>query len=211
MKTKKELRKETLQKRDELDFNEQKIKSHNIANQVCLMKEFQNADKALLFASYKSEVNTEEIFHTAQARGKEMYFPKVMGKEMEFFQVQKKEDLLEGYRGIREPKEDENRKFKLQKGEKIFILMPGAVFDEDGNRIGYGGGYYDKFLQKLKDKLEGNMTEMNHVSIVAVAFDCQIVARGQIQSEIHDWNVQYIVTESGIIAVPEKAERCRRI
>ena len=122
MKTKKELRKEILQIRDSLHSDEQKIKSHKITNQVCLMKEFQDADKVLLFASYKSEVNTEEIFHTAQAQGKEMYFPKVIGKEMEFFQVQEEEDLLEGYRGIREPKEDENRKFKPQTGDKIFIL-----------------------------------------------------------------------------------------
>lgn len=205
MKTKKELRKEILQRRDALYLDEQKISSHKIAEQVCLMKEFQNADKVLLFASYKSEVNTEEIFRAAQEQGKEMYFPKVIGKEMEFFQVQKKEDLLEGYRGIREPKEDENRKFKPQAGDKIFILVPGAVFDEAGNRIGYGGGYYDKFLQKLKDKMEDSMMEMNGVSIVAVAFDCQIVERGQIQSEIHDWKVQYIVTEANVIATSEKA------
>ena len=207
MKTKKELRKEILQRRDTLHLDKQKINSHKIAEQVCSMEEFQNADKVLLFASYKSEVNTEEIFHTAQTQGKELYFPKVIGKEMDFFRVQEKEDLIEGYRGIWEPEEDEKRKFKPKTGDRIFILMPGAVFDEDGNRIGYGGGYYDKFLQRLKDKMEDCLMEMNAVSIVAVAFDCQIVARGQIQSEVHDWRVQYIVTESRTITIKNKNQR----
>lgn len=184
MKSKKELRKEILQLRDALTEEERREKSHIIAEKVIAQNEFLEADEVLLFASYHSEVDTCEIFRAARVAGKDIYYPKVVGKEMEFYLVEKEEDLVEGYRGIREPEAIPEKKFIPQQNHKICVIIPGAVFDEDCNRIGYGGGYYDKFLQKIKDFA---------VYKVAVAFDCQMVEKGLIPVELYDIKPDYIV------------------
>lgn len=197
MKSKAELRKEILQRRDALSFEERFDKSRQIAQKVIGQAAFQEADALLLFASYKSEVDTTEIFETAKKLGKDIYYPKVLGKQMEFYRVQKKEDLVEGYRGIREPEANAQLQFRPAENDKILVLMPGAVFDAEGNRIGYGGGYYDKFLQKIETILgnERKLTE-NPVCKMAVAYECQIVEIGQIPSDVYDKKVDYIITEA---------------
>lgn len=196
MKSKKELRREILQRRDALDAEERKIKSAQITEQICQMKEFIEADKVLLFASYKSEVDTTEIFKAAQRLRKDIFYPKVIGKEMEFYKIKTKADLIEGYRGILEPEANPAQKFVPITKEKICILMPGAVFDSEGNRIGYGGGYYDKFLYQLETIMKNeDATPSQQICKMAVAFQCQIVDVGSIICQDHDIKVDYIVTE----------------
>lgn len=199
MKTKQELRKEILQLRDALTVEERQVKSHRIAEDIIALREFEEADKVLLFASYKSEVDTSEIFEAAQNASKDIYYPKVICKEMEFYQVQEKEDLLEGYRGIREPEADTQKVFRPLSTDKIFILMPGAVFDKEGNRIGYGGGYYDKFLQRMESIL-GNEEVIfdQQICKTAIAFQCQMVDIGQIINQEHDIKPDYVITEEQI-------------
>ena len=70
--------------------------------------------------------------------------------------------------------------------------MPGAVFDVEGNRIGYGGGYYDKFLQKLEIEFS---TQQREVYKIAVAFECQMTELGNIISETYDIKPNCIITE----------------
>lgn len=199
MRNKAELRKEILQFRDELSIEVRQEKSSQIAEQVTAHKGFQEADKVLLFASFKSEVDTTEIFEAALQIGKQVFFPKVIGKEMEFYQVLKEKDLIEGYHGIREPKAEEKKKFVPMPEEKIFILMPGTVFDEAGGRIGYGGGYYDKFIQRLETEIP-----KENLCTLAVAFECQMAALGEIPREEHDMKPDYIVTETRNITIQHK-------
>ena len=181
MKSKAELRKEILKLRAALNEEEWQQKSNAITEQVLAQKEFQEADTVLLFASYKSEVDTGGIFQAALQANKKIFFPKVEGKEMSFYQVTKETDLVERYRGIPEPKADGQSRFFPNPEEKVFVLMPGAVFDKNGGRIGYGGGYYDRFLQWLESQVpKGNVWK------VAIAFSCQIVECGVIPREMHD-------------------------
>lgn len=187
MRTKKELRKEILQLRNALNVEARKEKSHLIAEKVIAQSEFIETDKILLFASFKSEVDTCEIFQAAREAGKAVYFPKIIGKEMKFYQVEKEDDLTEGQWGIREPQLIPEKEFVPQAVDKICIIMPGVVFDIEGNRIGYGGGYYDKFLQQLENGYK-----------LAIAFDCQLVDRGQIVGEQHDVKADCVVTEKYI-------------
>lgn len=192
LKSKKELRNEILRLRDALSEEERNEKSHHIAEKVIAQKEFTEADKVLLFASFKSEVGTQEIFEAARTAGKSVYYPKILGKEMEFFLVEKAEDLSEEYWGIREPEAILERKFFANPEEKICVIMPGAVFDVEGNRIGYGGGYYDKFLQKLEIEFS---TQQREVYKIAVAFECQMTELGNIISETYDIKPNCIITE----------------
>lgn len=196
MKSKKELRKEILRLRDALSLEERREKSHIIAEKVIAQKAFKEADKILLFASYKSEVDTAKIFETVQKLSKDVYYPKVMGEEMEFYKVEREADLIEGYCGIREPEATPNKKFIPQPNDKICVIMPGAVFDKEGNRIGYGGGYYDKYLQWLESFYVEDIEKTDkHIYKIAVAFECQLVEVGQIASDQHDIKVDFIVTE----------------
>lgn len=199
MKTKQELRKEILQKRDSLTPEERSEKSKRITERVVVHENFREADVILLFSSYKSEVDTTGIFAVARRDGKEVFYPKVQGKEMDFYKVESERDLIEGYRGIREPEADSGKIFTLLMDKKICVIMPGAVFDEAGNRIGYGGGYYDKFLEKLEVSREGAETTPN-VYKIAVAFECQIVEVGLIPNETYDKVVDDVITESRILS-----------
>lgn len=193
MKTKKELRKEVLQKRDALSIEERREKSKKITEQITSQEAFAQADVLLLFASYKSEVDTKAIFETAIEQKKEVYYPKIIGKEMEFYRVFEQADLAEEVRGIREPLAIEENRYIPSEQKKVCVIMPGAVFDMEGNRIGYGGGYYDKYLKKLEAKMPKEM-----MTKLAIAFDCQLVEIGKILSEEHDRKPDFLVTESRI-------------
>jgi len=200
LKSKTELRKDILRLRDALTLEEREQKSHEIMEKVVAKKEFIEADNILLYASYKSEVDTTEIFRAACIAGKAVYYPKVIDKEMEFFKVETEVDLIEGYRGIREPKVNFEKQLQPALTNKICAIMPGTVFDEECNRIGYGGGYYDKYLQRLEAELQLKDTDIkDYVYKMALAFECQIVEAGRMISELHDIKVNCIVTEKRII------------
>ena len=215
-KIKTELRKEILKRRDDLTSEQRHNKSNKIVQSLVVQKAFLEADIILLFASYKSEVETGHIFHAAREAGKQVYYPKVLGKEMEFYLVEQEDDLLEGYRGILEPEENVEKQFRYEKvlecsesckSEKsddsktvikICVIMPGAVFDKEGNRIGYGGGYYDKYLERLEEE---KFISKVHVTKIAVAFECQIVENGKIVQEFHDIKPNCIITENDIFYI----------
>ena len=202
MKTKKQLRTEILSIRKNLTPEEQLVKSHSIASKLVECTEFQQADKILLYAANKSEVNTTEIHEEARRLGKSIYYPKVEGNEMEFYYVQDLTELQEGFRGIREPIASNETRISIDPNDKICIIMPGAVFDNDGNRIGYGGGYYDKYLQKLNFNPSENKTNLYDTTIarkqivsIAICYECQIVRTGIIPVEEFDVKYNLLITE----------------
>lgn len=187
---KQELRKYVLKIRDEIPKSQRKEKSKAIVQSVISCHEFQEAHKCLLFSSFRSEVDTTELIRYALSCGKKVYLPKVRGKEMEFYGISSMEDLRDGYQGILEPDENLSTKFISKQNEKIFVLMPGAVFDKNGGRVGYGGGFYDKYLAKLNEEVKPE-----DLHKVAVAFECQMVEDGVIQREDHDITPDCIITE----------------
>lgn len=199
METKKEIRKQILQKRNALSDLERQQKSEEIVQKVIASEAFQNSDVFLLFSSYKSEVDVTKLIKYTLLLGKRVYLPKVIGLEMEFYQIFSMLELEDGYCGIREPKVELSRMFQPKKGERIFILLPGAAFDKEGGRIGYGKGFYDRFLQKLeKIILKENFYK------IAVAFCCQIVDNGRIIRENHDILPDYVITEQEILCISNK-------
>ena len=199
MTTKKQLRKEVLQLRDSLTELERKEKSDSITKRVSSINEFCDADQYLLFASFRSEVDTSSLLSQALESHKPVYVPKVLGKEMKFYQIESLDELEQGYQGIPEPREEKHREFEPIPDQKLFVLVPGAVFDKEGGRIGYGGGFYDKFLESLENKVpRENLCKM------AVAYGCQIIESGIIPQESYDISPDYIVTEDACIRIPNK-------
>lgn len=148
------LRMEARKRRDALSEEQRIGLSQVIMNRLWQWEPFLNAKVILSYASFRSEVYTDEINERLLAEGKTLYFPKVFSEvahKMEFYPVTCMEELVCGYQGIREPKSgiplfsDEKADYK-----NYVMLMPGLAFDEDGNRLGYGGGYYDYYLARYK-------------------------------------------------------------
>ena len=162
---KKLLRKEILSRRDALTEAERERGKLLITERILGHQWYYLSDKILSFVSYGSEICTTEILENALQDGKEVYVPKVEGREMEFYRIRSLTELKEGYKGIREPQGNtQSYVFTPENAAGSLFLMPGSVFDPLGNRLGYGGGFYDRYLE---DK------EALRLRSIAVGFRCQ--------------------------------------
>ncbi|SFP44756.1 5-formyltetrahydrofolate cyclo-ligase [Butyrivibrio proteoclasticus] len=177
------IRKEVLEKRNLLSVEAIEEKSSLIAEKLFGLKEYVDAENILIYASMKSEVITDGIIEHSLESGKKVFCPKCTDKNnglMEFIQIEMLSDLKAGYMGIREPEINESSKIFLGPTEKTLVIIPGVAFDKKGNRIGYRGGYYDRFLSKY-----------NGIMSVALAFTEQIIE--VVPSEIHDIPVDMVL------------------
>lgn len=110
---------------------------------------YADAPLVLAYVSYSNEVDTRRVIEAALEAGKRVAVPRVSAgkKSMAFFEIGSLDDLAEGYKGILEPREGLNGPLGTKDLCGSVCLVPGLVFDAQGHRIGYGGGYYDRFLQ----------------------------------------------------------------
>lgn len=184
METKAEIRKRILEVRKGLSDEEAATKSEAIVQKVIKTPEYKEADNILLYADYCREVMTRGIFEDALLHRKRIYFPKVdkMTNTMEFYQIISLCQLERGYMDILEPREDIKMRYKFQPREDTLAVLPGVAFDTSGYRLGYGKGFYDKFLANRRQ-----------ISTMALAFSCQII--DEIPRDVHDIKMDKIVTE----------------
>ena len=103
---------------------------------------YQQAETIYFYLPYNQEVRTLPMIEKAFADGKRVAVPKVYGDVMRFIYIEDLSGIAKGSFGIPEPVADE----PVANDPKALILMPGLAFDREGHRIGYGGGYYDKYL-----------------------------------------------------------------
>ena len=94
------------------------------------------------YLPYNQEVRTTPMLRRALAEGKQVAVPKVYGEEMRFILLEDLDQVEKGYCGIPEPLADG----PVASDPHALVLMPGLAFDPQGHRLGYGGGFYDKFL-----------------------------------------------------------------
>lgn len=195
---KKDLRKIILEKRNALSRQEQQEKSLCIIRQILQWNIYKEAANVLCYVSYQSEVQTQELIRHALTQEKKIFCPKVLGRDaMEFYRIMDMAELEPGCHGILEPQENRTGFFflqKQQKGEKTIMLLPGVVFDKNCNRIGYGGGYYDRYLEQCC-----NLIQEGKLHTAALAYKVQIV-EAMITQE-HDVGVEVIVTEEGMFGI----------
>jgi len=177
MESKKDIRKRLLDKRNLITDKEWEEKSRCIYEKVVTHPFFLEADAVYCYVDYRREVGTRSIIKQAWKLGKKVAVPKVNDSEMEFYYIQCLDDLQEGYKGIPEPKP-----IDLAMDDKVLVIMPGAAFDTKCNRIGYGKGYYDKYLR----------AHLNYKTI-AIAFELQMV--DEIPIEPYDICPNMIITE----------------
>jgi 5-formyltetrahydrofolate cyclo-ligase len=183
------LRKKILDARFALTPEERRAKSREIEQKVFGLPEFRNAARVMFYASFQSEVETHSMIRRALAEGKLVVLPKVKGKELELLEIANFDrDVSPGAWGIPEP--DQGKPAVVQ--DIGLIVVPGAVFDERGNRVGYGAGFYDKLLAQYQ-----GMT-------AALAFELQVVPR--VPADAHDVPVKKIVTEKRVIETSIKIQ-----
>jgi 5-formyltetrahydrofolate cyclo-ligase len=184
METKKELRKRMLDVRNNMTDDTVRLKSELIVQKVLQTPEYDEADNILLYADYCHEVGTVKIFEDALRRGKRVYYPKcdALTNTMEFYRISYITQLEKGYKGIMEPREVETLRYRLNRKEDTLIIVPGVAFDISGYRLGYGKGFYDRFLMNKRQ-----------ISTMALAFSDQII--DELPHDTYDIKMDKIVTE----------------
>jgi 5-formyltetrahydrofolate cyclo-ligase len=151
-------------------------KSQKLLQQFLATDLYRNAATLYGYMSYNQEVRTLPILEQALRDGKRVAVPKCYGDEMRFIYLDDLTQVEKGYAGIPEPIADG----PVADDETALVLMPGLAFTEDGQRIGYGGGFYDRFLSR----------EPNHPT-AALCFDFQMVA--EIPTEEFDIPVDLVL------------------
>lgn len=121
--------------------------SECLARQFFATSHYQKAETLYGYLPYNQEVRTVPILEQALKDGKKVAVPKVYGDTMRFIYLEDLNAVEKGYAGIPEPVADG----PVARDEKALVLMPGLAFDAQGHRIGYGGGFYDKFLTAEPD------------------------------------------------------------
>lgn len=187
---KKQLRKNGLARRNALSKEECEERSKVIAGKVIELEEFKKSNRILLYAPIRNEVEMEGIYCEAKRLNKDIYYPRVQGKEMQFYLIDNSTEFETSAYGICEPIPDSTVSFVPEKDDMVLVIVPGVVFDCAGNRIGYGGGYYDNYLHRLE-----KIVSAEQICKVAIAYENQLVETGLIEKEMHDVRMDYVITE----------------
>ncbi len=193
---KKDIRMRMLQQRKSLPA--MKIAEDSLKIQQCLLQSplWEKARSIALYMAKKEEVQTHLLFEQAVLQGKKLYLPRCKAHaygEMDFVHCTSEEDMAPGFYGIMEPTE-----FAMQRSGAVLtaqegvwpldiLLVPGVAFDTKGFRIGFGGGYYDRFLCALQGQ---------HTVCVGAAFSWQILP--SLPHETWDMPIQALVSEEGL-------------
>ncbi len=189
------IRKKILSLRNEMPLEFREEKSSIILQTLYGMERYKEAAVILTYVDYQSEVITTPLLAKALTDNKQVFTPRVSGEEMGFYRISGTEDLAEGYKGIREPIcgvgfADGIGTYKAsEEAEGVLMLMPGAVFDKNGHRIGYGKGFYDRYLKRLKE------AGIN-VYKIAFCYECQLLS--EVPYESHDVSADMVITEAGV-------------
>ncbi len=191
---KRKLRQEFLNRRDSLSRDEIDSKSEKIENELFALPEFRRAKTVMFYVSFRSEVETEKMIRNALNLRKRVVVPVVDGEKIEAIEIKNFEkELTEGSFGIKEPKKELRK--RVDQKEIDLVVVPGVVFDKTGGRLGYGRGYYDRFLKSKS--IELRMAGSPQRALIGLAFDLQITRKIPLVEK--DVRVDKIVTESGTI------------
>ena len=144
---KKALRAEIRAQKRAMTAQEIEEKSAALAKAFYETAEYKNAKTIYGYLPYNQEVRTTQMLAHALADGKQVAVPKVYGDEMKFILLSDLGQVAKGYAGIPEPIADG----PVAADPTALVLMPGLAFDPEGHRLGYGGGFYDKFLAAEPD------------------------------------------------------------
>ena len=173
---KKELRRAIREKKRAMTEEEIVSRSEQLAQLFFASEAYQNAKTIYGYMPYNQEVRTVPMLEQALRDGKRVAVPKCYGDEMKFIFLDDLTKVEKGYANIPEPIADE----PIADDETALVLMPGLAFDPQGHRIGYGGGFYDKFLA----------AEPDHPTL-ALCYEFQMLP--SLETDAHDIPVDYVL------------------
>jgi 5-formyltetrahydrofolate cyclo-ligase len=181
------LRAEALRRRDAIPLLVRKVKERAISERLRALEAYRQSRTILFYVSFRSEVETRDLISAALESGKAVLVPRVHKDEaaLKIYEIKGLEELAPGYMGIPEPEARAERLRDI--AEVDLVVVPGAAFDDKGNRLGYGKGYYDKLLS----------SEAARPALVALAFEEQMVET--IPAEAHDIGMDTIITDRRVI------------
>ena len=184
---KQELRKKLLDRRDAISSDRKTQKESAINESLFDLDIIRNARCLLMYASFRSEVDTSKYLYDVITSGKKLVLPLVdrKHKTLRLYEVKDTSELVSGYMGISEPGVTKDREVALK--DIDMVIIPGTGFDPQGNRLGYGGGYYDRLLSN----------SVKHIPTIALAFEEQIEEK--IPAEPHDIKMDIIITDKRVI------------
>lgn len=125
------------------NIKDKQKQDNKIFNKIIKLEEYEQSDLILTYVSLKDEVDTIELIKYSLKNGKKVAVPKCEGDDIVFYYISSFEDLEEGNFGILEPKTNES----INNFDNSICIIPGVAFDKQNNRIGYGRGFYDRFLE----------------------------------------------------------------
>ncbi|MEI3336773.1 MAG: 5-formyltetrahydrofolate cyclo-ligase [Clostridium sp.] len=180
---KKEIRKNMISKRDNILKEEKEIMDKNIILKLKESEYYKKSKNIFIYLGFGSEIDTMSYIQEFINEGKHIFIPRtdIKTKKMEAVEITSLEGLRENKYGILEP---DDSKEEFYKNNLDLIILPGVAFDLVGKRIGYGGGYYDRYLENIDKK----------IMKVALIYDFQLLEN--VPAEEHDIKADYIITET---------------
>lgn len=172
--SKKELRREQINRRKVMSEDEVVTKSSLICNKIIKSSCYKESNVIYCYSAVNNEVKLDTLIANAFASGKTVAFPRVEDRNIRFYTINSLDELAKGYRDILEP----DTEFEAPKAD--LIIVPGVAFGRNGERLGYGGGFYDRFLTE------------NQVYSIGVGYDFQLT--DNIPTENFDRMLNEIVT-----------------
>ena len=217
--TKKEIRRRIREARSRLTKEETEAFSVEICRRICELPEYREATTVLCYIAFRNEVDLNNLMLTSWRNGKKIFLPRMeeavpaagsgldqQAGQMEFFLYAREDDLPVNAMGILEPRPDRPTFPELCKDrERVLMLMPGVVFDRERRRLGYGGGFYDRYLARIITESENETGQEDSVrklpeislTTVAVAYELQLVD-DPLPEEDTDIRPDLLITEEHI-------------
>ena len=193
--TKKVIREKYRKIRREIPEDQRKSAEEKITENLFSLPEYEAARLIYCYVSIDDEADTRRIIEESLRRGKKAAVPRVTGKHrMEFCLIRSFADLRPGFLSIPEPEPWCEK--SAPPSEETLVILPGTAFDRKGGRIGYGGGYYDAYLEGKENCRKA-----------ALAFHAQVAEK--VPADSHDIRVDIIVTEEEIIRCTQDCPETR--
>ena len=192
MMTKEEFRISMRKERNILTRDIHMTLSGAIQSRLFQLEEYRNSSLVFIYVSIKKEVDTRKIIDKMLSEGKLVFVPRAEGKHMNFYQLKDMKDLVTSKFGILEPDNSCQYPYIKKDYEAIagvrLMLIPGLAFDSYGNRIGYGAGYYDRYL-----------TTYSEDSFVKIGLCFGFQVFDEIVYDTYDVKLDRIITPSRVI------------
>ena len=163
------------------------LKSRVITDKLLSLPEYRKADRIFTYVDCNNEVITRDLITKAWEAGKHIAVPRCRNKRMDFYEIRDFKELSPGKFGIPEPVTEVRADW-----EDALMIMPGVAFDRSLHRIGYGGGYYDRYLSLHRT-----------LFCIALAYDLQLFT--SLPFDEHDILPDLLITELEVLKISHKA------